>query len=223
MRGLDEISYLNEHPHAARADDAIFAARSPEVTARQRQAHGERVEARQERGDPFVGFDQAHRGSLAHKRRVMDDLFFGALILGLLASNPVEPDHQERIHSAIDAQPPFFKFWQKLNAKLLEMGKSEAGYGDAKIAFMGGVTPLGAITFIGKEWDGLRAVPSEPVTRLGGNRPFYHGEYREVTELGTVWHKVSGNNGAPIKFALPEAALVAAKDHRAEKINKKFH
>jgi hypothetical protein len=106
----------------------------------------------------------------------------------------------EGILSAIDAEPPFLKFWQRLNDERAARGEPEAGYKTARDAFNGGPTPAGALTFIGKKWDGLRAVPA------GSN---YHGEFRQVTEDGTVWHVVSDSFG-PRVYTTPEAALGAA-------------
>jgi len=131
------------------------------------------------------------------------------------ASSPKAYDHQETIAAAlgIDA-PPFLKFWAKLNDERNSNGLPDALYGEAKRFFEGGETPLGAMTFVGKPWDGIRSVPSTPVDHLGGHRPLYHGEYRTVTEDGVVWHKVLNKHDQPIAYALPEAALVAAKEKR---------
>jgi hypothetical protein len=108
----------------------------------------------------------------------------------------------EGILSAIDAEPPFLKFWQKLNDERAARGEPEAGYKIAREAFAGGPTPEGALTFIGKKWDGLRAVPASMET--------YHAEFRQVSaDDGTVWHVVSDHTG-PISFPSPEAALGAA-------------
>jgi len=120
-----------------------------------------------------------------------------------------EPLGMEGILSAIDAEPPFLKFWQKLNDERAARGEPEAGYKTAREAFTGGPTPAGALTFIGKKWDGLRAVPA------GMN---YYGEFRQVTEDGTVWHVVSDKSG-PRVYMTPEAALdgaAIAKRHSEE-------
>lgn len=143
-----------------------------------------------------------------------------------LRSNPGK-DHpflgMDGILSAFDAEPPFVKFWQKFNDEREARGEGEARYSEAKAAFLGGATPTGALTFVGKDWDGLRAVPAKPVKHLGGQRPAYHGEYREVTDNGTVWHKVTNELGLPIAYGLPEAALVNAKERRDEKVALTHH
>lgn len=153
------------------------------------------------------------------------DLFFAALLLDIVAHAKAEtektgkpapePEHQERVHSAIDGAPPFIAFWEKLNDRLTGQGLPEANYGTARKAFKGGDTPIGSLTFIGKQWDGLRAVPAEPVEYLGGKRPAYHGEYRVVgADEGVVWHKVLNKHELPIAYAIPEAALTAAEQAR---------
>lgn len=125
----------------------------------------------------------------------------------------------EGIQCAIDVLPPFFNFWQTLNAKRVAAGGVEVGYGEARELFAGGPTPHGALTFIGKEFEGLRAVPVDPV----GDKPAYHGEYREVTgDKGTVWHKVLNNDQLPIVYTTPEHAINAAIWHRDAAIEKAF-
>lgn len=127
---------------------------------------------------------------------------------------------QDRIQPGIDL-PPFLNFWSSLNARRERAGLPEARYKEAKTLFEGGETPLGAMTFVGKQWDGLRAVPAKPVTYLGGTRPSYHGQHREITGTGTLWHTVTGPSG-PILYTCPEAALVAAKDAKQAMIDAKF-
>src|ERR1035437_5845990 len=107
------------------------------------------------------------------------------------------PGMQDSIHSAIDAQPPFLAFWQKLNDHRVEQGLDEAMYKEAREAFGGGPTPVGAMTFVGKDWDGIRAVPY-PAVHHGGTRPSYHGELRRVTDQGTFWDKVYNKHRLPI-------------------------
>lgn len=132
----------------------------------------------------------------------IDDALFTALLLDIVA-------HAAKTkQTAAEPLTPFLRFWQK---------RQELDYGAAKRAFLGGETPVGAMTFIGKQWDGLRAVPSEPVTELGGKRPAYHGEYRVVDEEdGTQWVKVTDKHDLPIAFGIPEAAITAAERERAE-------
>lgn len=224
--------------------------RTPEQTQKE---HGARVEARQRQNDPRPSIfhdlmpDYAQyvrevsslpelRGKApsyndwdkARKLRRVDavEQIFALLALDALIHDITRtpPEAQERIQPGIDsAEPPFLAFWQDLNAKLEAAGRPEAGYKEARTAFGGGATPLGAMTFIGKEWDGLRAVPAKPVTYLGGTRPSYHGEHREITGKGTVWHKVTNGADLPILYTCPEAALVAAKAAKEEAVAKAFH
>lgn len=228
MRGLDEIRKINNDPRAARLEDALFAGTGYRDDAEARRFHGTRVEARQrERTYADVLSDDRATGRPTKEEigfHILADLALAAIVEALV-SEPTrrEPEVQDRIHSAIDAQPPLFRFWQKLNDALTAAGKPEAGYGQAREAFNGGKTPVGAITFVGKEWDGIRAVPAEPVKHLGGNRPAYHGEYREVTGEGTVWHKVKNVDLKPIVYKLPEAALVAAKECKTTAVDAAFH
>lgn len=115
----------------------------------------------------------------------------------------------EGIHSAIDAQPPFLKFWQKLNDERDAKNLGEASYGEAKQAFTGGPTPVGALTFVGKDWDGLRAIPA---TSPHGRT--YHGEFRQTLIDGSsVWRLVASQSGT-IAYATPEAALNGARHAR---------
>lgn len=143
-----------------------------------------------------------------------------ALAVKLLREEDANATSQDRIQPGID-QPPFLAFWHDLNARRERAGLPEAHYKEAKLLFEGGETPLGAMTFVGKQWEGLRAVPAKPVAYLGGHRPQYHGEHREITGKGTVWHKVTGPSG-PTPYACPEAALVAAKDAKQALIDAKF-
>lgn len=162
--------------------------------------HGQRVEARQaerEGGRPKTKFSR------------FDDLFFAALLLDVVAQASYrEPASQERIDPIDEvSQPPLFRFWEKLNARLRAAGKPDADYGTAKRAFEGGATPEGALTFIGKKWDGLRAVP---VSTYHQDKIAYHGEFREVSDNGTVWRTVHNKNG-PISYISPEVALCNAR------------
>jgi hypothetical protein len=227
MRGLEQIKEINENPHAARRDDAIFAGRHHDHDRETQRFHGERVEARQR--------ERAAHASGKPKRTIFDDVvdsviadiiggkpktaaqrtaealadmvIFGALASG--AERPYHPTHMDRIQPGID-QPPFVKFWAALNASREARGDPEALYKEARTLFSGGETPVGAMTFIGKQWDGLRAVPAQPVKFLGGERPQYHGEYRETSERGVIWHKVGGNE-MPEVFKIPEQAITAAE------------
>lgn len=140
--------------------------------------------------------------------RKLDDLFFSAFLLDIFAHDKATKQAQPKPKQETEPQTPFFRFWRK---------HQELDYGTAKRAFLGGDTPVGAMTFIGKQWDGLRAVPSEPVTELGGKRPAYHGEYRVVDEDdSTRWVKVTDKHDLPIAFGIPEAAITAAERERAE-------
>lgn len=235
MRGIGEIRSTNENPHH-RSDEQFGVGRHDEGSDVNRSFESN-LEAKNRREEVEALISKLARPGVptlatrteARKLRdtfsVVEDAFFSALLLEIMTAakrsassgRPKEPEHQERIHSAIDAQPPFLKFWQRLNDNLKENGYPEANYGAARAAFNGGATPIGSMTFIGKQWDGLRAVPAELVKYLGGHRPAYHGEYRVVTEGGTKWHKVVNSHDKPITYSIPEAALTAAeqakKDH----------
>lgn len=194
---------------------------TPEETQR---FHGERVEARQrERADTHffenaqdfrVDLDETpgeffHRvGKQAQISRATDALFT-AILLDIIAHAALtEPEAQDRIDLIDEAnEPPFFKFWAKLNKGLRAAGKPDAGYKAAHIAFEGGETPVGALTFIGKEWDGLRAVPGPGVNGTVS----YYGEFREVSDAGTVWRVVANKHGLNIAYVSAEAALVSAQ------------
>jgi hypothetical protein len=218
---------------------------TPEETQRK---HGERVEARKRLNGPFEddilsALGLTERDQLSPELRLLNNILgpsrparrpgkdivndlLGAIIAGDLISTIVaadkrqrEPGFMDRLDtSAMFEEPPFVKFWQKLNDQLKAAGKPEAGFSMAREAFLGGPTPVGAMTFVGKEWDGVRAVPATPVAYLGGTRPAYHGEYRSVTDDGTKWLKVVNKHDQPISYALPEAALIAAKDQRNETV-----
>lgn len=139
----------------------------------------------------------------------IDAMLFTAFLLDIAAHAAKVKEQEQPKQAQTEPQTPFFRFWRKLG--------TDVDYGTAKRAFLGGETPVGAMTFIGKQWDGLRAVPSEPVTELGGKRPAYHGEYRVVDEEnGTHWVKVTDKHDLPIAFGIPEAAITAAERERAE-------
>lgn len=121
----------------------------------------------------------------------------------------VAPPTQERIDPIDENQPPFFRFWTKLNAGLKAAGKPDADHKTAMTAFEGGPTPVGALTFIGKEWDGIRAVPVQPALP-GRLAPAYHGEFRQVSDEGTIWRTVHNHSG-PREFPSAEGALNGAK------------
>ena len=114
------------------------------------------------------------------------------------------------IHAAIGAKPDFIAFWAKLNEQRADRGEGEALYREAKLAFSGGETPVGSLTFIGKEWDGLRAIPA---TSPHGKT--YHGEFRSVAPDGnSIWNVVSNTTELPIAYATAEAALNGARHAR---------
>jgi len=147
------------------------------------------------------------------------DILFTALLLDILASakketeaggRPKEPEPQERIEPIVDnKEPPFFNFWNKLNSELTAKGLPEAGYKQARDAFSGGKTPDGALTFIGSDWEGVRAVPA--TSHRSGQATSYHGEFREVSDNGTFWHVVANKHSKSIAYETAEYALKAAK------------
>jgi hypothetical protein len=113
--------------------------------------------------------------------------------------------HQDGVDFAIEGNP-FVKFWRKLNDNRVARGLPELMYGEAKRSFEGGATPDGAITFVGGDWNGLRAVPVNSTD----DKRTYHGEFRETTAEGNmVWRRVHNEYG-PIAFKTAEAALHGA-------------
>lgn len=233
MRGHEEIKDINENPHRHQVDgtfdeghDRSYDFESnkrlvAELRAKERARAGlppsSIAPSANEQRRPLFAEGRHERAGKAALVKNLDDTFFTLLLLDLLAAGArTQPKHEERIESAIDVQPdtPFFAFWKRLNAELTERGKPEAGYQTARQAFNGGATPIGALTFIGKDFEGLRAVPAQPVAYLGGTRPSYHGEIREVSEAGTKWSKVVNSHGDPILYTIPEAALTAARELR---------
>jgi hypothetical protein len=138
------------------------------------------------------------------KRERAADIFFTAMLLDIIAhATGGEPPTQERIDPIDENQPPFFRFWKKLNAGLAAAGKPDTDHRTAMTAFEGGPTPVGALTFIGKQWDGIRAVPT-------GYANGYNGEFRQVTEDGTIWRMVHSHTG-PREFTSAEGALYSAR------------
>ena len=191
------------------------------------KTHGERVEARQRerafRPDPYVSLDENPGELMARlskrptraeeeaKIKHAADAFLTALLLDLITHDDrPEPAPQDRIDLIDNNVPPFFRFWQKLNAGLNAAGKPDADHQTAMTAFEGGPTPIGALTFIGKQWDGIRAVPGpgHDDTRVPMS---YYGEFREVSDNGTVWRVVANKHGRNIAYSSVEGALTAAK------------
>lgn len=209
--GLTERDQLS--PELRLLND-IFASATP---------RGDRVSP-----DGLIERIEARQAKRRVARNVINEVV-GAIIAGDLISTIVAADKRQREPGFMDRletsgtfeEPPFVKFWQKLNDQLKAAGKPEAGFSMAREAFLGGPIPVGAMTFVGKEWDGIRAVPATPVAYLGGTRPAYHGEYRSVTDDGTKWLKVVNKHDQPISYALPEAALIEAKDQRNETVSPK--
>lgn len=168
-------------------------------------------------GSPDLIFGGSRPGPTPDQKtaEALGELLALAFIVDLVGSLPTtEPETQERITPFDAGDPPFFAFWKNLNAKLARTGRPEAGYKTARDAFNGGPTPVGALTFIGKAYDGLRAVP----VSLSSFPRSYSGEYREVTAHGTRWHKVKNNSDLAISYETPEAAITGAQYQRDEKI-----
>lgn len=223
MRGLEEIKSINENPgeHYASREPQHFGPGSGEhnkptndtlarilgeITGKQPQANDKQASE-----DAVVG--------LLAACAILDLLGVPAPTMSrprTLADRPRQHADarahlgMEGILSAIDAKPPFLTFWQNLNAERAARAEPEAGYGLAKEAFNGGPTPVGALTFIGKDFDGLRAVPSHPVQ----GKKSYHGEFRQTAGDGsTVWRAVASQAGL-IEYTTPEAALSGARHAR---------
>jgi hypothetical protein len=177
MRGLDEIRKINENPWAFHGE---------EIHGASHNEHPNNVESKSESQTDFTDFNDMVGGIIAE-----------IVVLDTLATL------QDRIQPGID-HGPFLAFWQELNAQREREGRDEVLYKEAKMLFEGGPTPHGALTFIGKEWEGIRAVP------YAGK---YHGQYREVTERGTVWHTCKKPSG-PVEFTSVEDALNDAREVR---------
>lgn len=106
---------------------------------------------------------------------------------------------------------PFGRYWAKLNEGLSAAGKENATYAHAREAFTGGATPDGALTFIGKDWEGLRAIPA---AKLDNGRVGYRAQFREEQRDGSlVWRTVHSQHDA-IKYVSVEGALIGAKSAR---------
>lgn len=185
MHGLDEIREMNENPTARRKDQAMFAG-----------LYGGCKDDCEPEPEPEPK---------ARKVDSLDLLFADLLFSGRADFTPLERRALDHLFD-IDSDP-FTKFWAKLNAERERDGKPEALYKEADEAFMGGPTPKGALTFVGKKWDGLRAVPAEKA---------YYGEFREVVRTGeTVWWRVHDKFGARSYAAVEDAleAALEAKHH----------
>jgi hypothetical protein len=213
MRGLDEIRKVNSNPGRFHGEEIHGAVHMDEINRRDDlTAIADEEEDRHR---------SKQRAETAGAARFFADLLIASVLADGRRIFPVT-SHQDRIQPGID-QPPFLSFWQNLNDTRARAGEPEALYKEARTLFNGGETPVGAMTFIGKQWEGLRAVPSEPVTVLGGNRPIYHAEYCEVTERGTVWQKVRDYDGQPVAYKIPEAAINAAEEVRNTRRRRGFH
>jgi hypothetical protein len=211
MRGISEIIEANETPHH-RSSEMFGVGRHTESPDVNRPFESNMADKREQAERGWDGSSSHARVQNASKGEaivagILADLFIDAALESVLNPRPA-PRHSgmEGIHSAIDAEPPFPKFWQKLNDDAAAHGRPELGYGQAKEAFLGGPTPAGALTFIGKEYDGLRAIPAKP---YDGHKTYY-GEFRQVSDNGTIWRTVHNPHG-PIGYASPEAALYGAR------------
>lgn len=182
---------------------------SPSAQAASR-FHGERVEARQAERNPdiFNDLDRSHRASRGD--RVVADLLatlvIGAAIDEALGGGRRTPRFagMDGILSAIDQAPdsPFMNFWQKLNNEYDAQGADELLYREAKLAYAGGKTPDGTLTFVGR--DDIRAVP------VTGTHSYF-GEFKQLGEYGnTVWRVVADRRETPIAYGTAEAALNGA-------------
>lgn len=208
MHGIEQVKRMNEDPnayHAAREPQHYGEGSTPRATDETLQKILEEITGGRQKSARLSAADII--GMLVVAATLEDAT---RSIPRTLADRPRQ--HMDARHlgmdgvlSAIDAAPPFLKFWHQLNAERSARCEDEATYKEAREAFQGGPTPDGALTFIGKKWDGLRAVPVGAVQ----GRPTYHGEFRQVTDNGTIWRTVHSQSG-PIAYATPEAALGGA-------------
>lgn len=202
MRGLEEIRKVNENPTDYDAEEH-FGTKHVGVP----YTYGEEV------ADAIIDDIMKDQRPKTSKLAALEALAGLVVLDALTAERPHSHfTHMDRIQPGID-QPPFVEFWANLNASREAHGLPEALYKEARTLFNGGETPVGAMTFIGKQWDGLRAVPAEPVKYLGGARPAYHGQYRQTTRLGVKWHTVK-DHGQPKVFRIPEEAVTEAEKVR---------
>lgn len=165
------------------------------------------------------------------------DAFFKLLLLDIIAhaveSKPKEPEHQERIHSAIDhaIDAPFMTFWATLNSVHTEIGQPEVGYGKARRLFKQYQSDMKDGTFLGMplppkagavadagETGGFPSTHEldDPTTRFKADGvyqglPIYRGEFKD--DAGE-WRRVHSKTG-PIAYATPEAAIAGAQFARS--------
>jgi hypothetical protein len=239
MRGLDEIQKTNAVPHTNNAGRRPVGAGGDRADAIFEAIFGD-IGTSHERSDDEVANDFLAKlsGRPAQRDEAGVYALIGLVLLDMFAHKGVP--ERASINEALDAikagesrrkskvvttgpaesapansgEPgtgrptpfwptPFQKFWAE---------HPGLNYDQIKEARAGGKTPIGAITFIGKEWDSIRAVPAKPVEYLGGVRPAYHGEYRaEACDGSLSWVKVVNQNADPISYQIPEAALTAAR------------
>lgn len=232
MHGLERLREINEDPNAyysSREPQHYGEPRTRDEIAADHESRTAFLAARQRRLDPHLAHLLLVEETEAEKAAVIktiDDVLFTAILLDIIAaSKPTEkPTPGIEVAKNIGPLPPFMRFWKRLNSERVAAGEADVDYKTAHEAFDGGATPVGAMTFIGKQWNGLRAVPSVPVTVLGGTRPNYHAEYRVVSENdGTQWFKVRDDAGNIRLYEIPEAAITAAERVRNETIKKEYH
>ena len=177
------------------------------------KAHGERVEARQrERAE---GLKREAEVAEARKREtkskdedvdaliglfmdiVLHDALHSLFTPGKLAARQAEAPLPKEVVEFTD-------FWEGLNAHCRAAGRPEPLYGEARELYLGSKTPQGALTFVGKPGDGIRAVPAGKG---------YYAEYHVSTPNGSIWRKVRQDitPHSPTRvFDLAEHALASA-------------
>lgn len=242
MRGLDEIQKTNATPHADNGEENFgtkhvggtdFDRRDPAALAAlralgdgyhraQANAHLENLDRIRLSGDEILeailGGGKLRGPS---QEEAETEALFGILLIDALINarpksqarpdntGPATGDETGGVKPTApqkSALPPFETFWSQ---------RQHLNYGEAKKLYAGGETPVGAITFVGKEWDGIRAVPAKPVAYLGGARPAYHGQFRVANLDGShTWRTVINQNDDAISYQIPEAALTAARDRK---------
>ena len=167
--------------------------------------HGERVEERQRVNGQPNGYKPISEAEL--RGDSVDD------------ASPISARTATLMAVSDGPQPPFMEFWLRQNELRKRQGLDDLNYGDARSQFFGGPPPKGALTFVdSRVGEGLRAVPDGSYDGAA----VYRGEYREVTHMGTLWHKARNLNGEIIAYRTAEAALEGARVLRDELIDKKF-
>jgi hypothetical protein len=208
MRGISEVRSANENPHhrfdehfgVGRHTDGADANRSFEsnLAAKNRRDAilasilSDRARSPREGSDGVLASilsDRSREGSFGTKgdavlAAILTDLVMGAAIKSILFSpGPACLDEDEPEADAAAEDDPEDDPEDEVEAAA--------------------PAPVGSLTFIGKDFEDLRAIPAP----LHDGHRAYHGEFRH----GSVWRTVHSSGGA-ISYASPEAAIFGARN-----------